>query len=135
MLHGILSRKWRDVIAEQTKERVQCKASHMVKVIWKKMFMPMWNQRNKIIHTEDSIAVTREHEMLDKTLDRFILNFRELLHHMQYNLSEYTEEQTEHWGINAKREMVNILIAVRLSYASMLWKGDGKKSLIADFWN
>ena len=43
MLCGILSRKWRDAIAEHTKERVQCKSSHLVKVIWKQMFMPMWN--------------------------------------------------------------------------------------------
>ena len=51
MLRGILSRKWRDENAEYTKKRVQCKASHLLKVIWKQMFMPMWKQRNKILHT------------------------------------------------------------------------------------
>ena len=97
MLLGILSRRWRDAITKHTKERVQCKASHLVKVIWKQMFMPMWSKQNKILHTKDIIAVTREHEILDKTLDRFRLNLRELLHHTQYNLAEFTEEQTQHW--------------------------------------
>ena len=90
--------------------------------------MPMWNQQNKILHTEDSIAVTREHEVLEKTLDSFRLNFRDLLYYSQYNLAEYTEKQTQHWGINTKREMVNILIAARLSYAAMLRKGDRRQS-------
>ena len=119
---------------EHTKERVQCKAGHLVKVIRKQVFMPMWNHRNKILHTEDSIAVTREHKMLDKTLARFRLNFEELLHHTQYNLAEYTEEQTQQWGIDTKIEMVNILIAARLSYAARLRKGYRKQSLITDYW-
>ena len=119
---------------EHTKERVQCKAGHLVKVVWKQVFMPMWNQRNKILHTKYSIAATREHEMLDKTLVRFLLNFIELLHHMQYNLGEYTEEQIQQWGIDTNREMVNILVAARLSYAAMLRKGDRKQSLITDYW-
>ena len=71
MLRGILRKKWRDAIAEHTKERVRCKAGHLVKVIWKQVFIPMWNQQNKILHTKDSISVTRENEMLDKTLARF----------------------------------------------------------------
>ena len=71
--------------------------------------------------------------MLDKTLERFQLNFRELLHHTQYNLAEYTEEQTQYWVIDTKREMVNILIAARLSYASMIWKGDRRQSLITEY--
>ena len=71
--------------------------------------------------------------MLDKTLDRFRLNFRELLNHTQYNLAEYTEEQMQHWGVDTKREMVNILISSRLSYAAMLGKGDRKQSLITDY--
>ena len=35
MLRGILSTKWRDAITEHTKERVQCKAGHLVKVIYR----------------------------------------------------------------------------------------------------
>ena len=96
--------KWRDAIEEHTKERVHSKVGHLVKVVWKQVFMPMWNQRNKILHTKDIIAATREHEMLEKTLVRFRLNFRELLHHTQYNLAEYTEEQIKQWGIDTKRE-------------------------------
>ena len=66
MLRGVLSRKLRDAIAEYTKEIIHSKAGNLVKVIWKQMFMPMWNQQNKILHTEDSVAVIREHEMLEK---------------------------------------------------------------------
>ena len=134
MLRGILSRKWRDAIAEYTMERTHSKAGHLVKVIWKQVFMPMWNQRIKILHTKDSVAVIREHEILEKTLVRFRLNFRDLLHHTQYNLVEYTEEKITQWDINMKREMVNILLASRLSYAAMLRKGDRKQSIITDFW-
>ena len=43
-LRGILSRRWRYAIAEHTKERVQCKAGHLVKVIWKQVFISMRNQ-------------------------------------------------------------------------------------------
>ena len=78
MLRGILSRKWREAIAEYTKERIHSKVCRLVKVTWKQVFMPMWNQWNKILHTEDSIAVTREHEMMEKALTRFRLNFREI---------------------------------------------------------
>ena len=74
-----------------------------MKIMWKQLFIPMRNQWNKILHTEDSVAATREHEMLDKTLDRFRLNFKELLHHTHYNLAEYTEQQTQHWGIDTKK--------------------------------
>ena len=86
MLRGILSRKWRDAIAEYTKERIHSKVGHLVKVIWKQVFKPMWNQRNKVLHTEDSVAIMKEQEMLEKTFIRFQHNFRELLHYMQYIL-------------------------------------------------
>ena len=119
---------------EYTKERVHSKAGHLVKVIWKQVFMPMWNQHNKILHTVDSVAVIREQEMLEKKLVRFRHNFRELLHHTQYNLVEYSEDQIMQWGIDTKREMVNIFLAARLSYAATLWKGDRKQSSITDFW-
>ena len=123
MLRGILSRKWWDAFEEYTKERIHSKSGHLVKVIWKQVLMPMWNQHNKILHTVDSVAVIREQEMLEKTLVRFRLNYRELLHHTQYNFVEYSEEQITQWVIDTKREMVNILLAARLSYAAMLWKG------------
>ena len=133
MLQGILSSKWRDEIAEYTKERVHCKASHLLKVIWKQFFIPIWNKRNKILHTEYSVAFTREHEIFDKTLDMFRLNYRELLHYSDYNLAEYTEDQTKHWGLDTKREIVKILIAARLIYASMIRKGDRRQLLITDY--
>ena len=44
MLRGILSRKWRDAIAEYTKERISSKEGHLIKVIWKQVFKPLWNQ-------------------------------------------------------------------------------------------
>ena len=134
MMRGILSVKWRDEIAEYTKERIHSKAGQLVKVIWKQVFMPLWNQCNKILHTVDSVEVIREQEMLEKTLVRFRLNYRELLHYTKYNLVEYSEEKITQWVIDTKREMLNILMAARLSYAAMLWKGDRKQSLITYFW-
>ena len=60
MLRGILSRKWRDAIAEYTKEKFSSKAGHLVKVIWKQVLNPMWNHRNMILHTEESVASIKE---------------------------------------------------------------------------
>ena len=87
----------------------------------------MWNQRNAVLHTEGSIARVKENELLEATLHRFKQNYRDLLHYTQYNLVEYTDEQIEHWGLDTKREMVNILVAVRLSYTAMLRKGDKRQ--------
>ena len=72
--------------------------------------------------------------MLDLTLTRFQHNFWELLHYTQYSLVDYTEKQIMKWGMDKKREMVNILLAARLSYAAILQKGDKKQSLITDYW-
>ena len=47
---------------------------------------------------------------------------------------EYTEEQIEHWGLDTKQEMGNILVAARLSYIAMLQKGDKRQLLITDYW-
>ena len=76
MLGGILSKKWQEAIAEHTKERVGSKMGHLVKVIWKQVFKPMWNQRNAILHTEGSAASIKENELLEATLIRFKQNFR-----------------------------------------------------------
>ena len=134
MLRGIVSRKWQDAIAGYTKERVSSKAGHLVKVIWKQVFKSLWNQHNMFLHTEGSAESTKEHEMLKTTLIRFRQNFRDLLHYMQYNLVEYTDDQIMHWGMDRKREMVNILLAASLSYAAMLRKGDKRQFLITDHW-
>ena len=72
--------------------------------------------------------------MLESTLIRFRHNFRDLLHYTQYNLVEYTDDKIMHWEMDTKREMVNILLAARLSYAAMLRKDDKKQLLITDFW-
>ena len=80
MLRGILIRKWQDAIEGYTKERVGSKAGHLVKVIWKQVFKPLWNQRNSILHTEGSAASIKENELLEATLIRFKQNFRDLLH-------------------------------------------------------
>ena len=128
------SRKWQDAIAGYTKERVSSKAGHLVKVIWKQVFKPLWNQRNAIFHTEGSAASIKENELLETTLIRFRQNFRELLNYTQYNLVDYTDDQIKYWGMDTKKEMVNILLAARLTYAAMLRKGDKRQSLITDYW-
>ena len=51
-----------------TKERIGSKASQLVKVMWKQLFLPLWTQRNTIMHSETSISNVREKEMLEKTL-------------------------------------------------------------------
>ena len=60
MLRGVLSIKWREAIATYTKERIGSKASYLVKVIWKQLFLPLWNQRNATLHSETSISKMRE---------------------------------------------------------------------------
>ena len=57
--------------------------------------------------------------MLEKTLQMFKQNFRELVHYTQYHLVDYTDEQVERWSIATKREMVSILMADRLSYTKL----------------
>ena len=118
-----MSSKWQNAIAGYTQERVGIKAVHLVKVIWKQVFKPLWNQCNTIIHTEGSAASIKVTELLEATLIRLKQKFRELLHYTQYNLVEYTDDQIMHWGMDMKREMVNILLAARLSYAAMMRKG------------
>ena len=88
MLQGILSKKRQEAIALYTKERVGSKAGHLVKVIWKQVFKPMWNQHNAFLHTEGIAARVRENELLEATLIRFKQSFRDLLHYRQYNLLE-----------------------------------------------
>ena len=117
-----------------TKARIGSKASHLVKVMWKQLFLPLWTQRNTILHSETSIIKMREKEMLEKTLRMFKQNFREMVHYTQYHLVEYTDEQVEQWSIDTKREMVSILMAVRLSYTKLTREGDKKQSLITDYW-
>ena len=134
MLRGILSRKWQDAIAGYKKERVSSKAGHLVKVIWKQVFKPLWNQRNVILHTEGSAESIKENELLKATLIRIKQNIRDLLHYMQYNLVEYTDDQIMHWRMDTKMEMVNILLTARFSYAAMLRKGEKRQSLITDYW-
>ena len=134
MLRGISSTKWRAAIATFTKERIGSKTSHLVKVMWKQLFLPIWTQRNTILHSETSISKMREKEMLEKTLWMFKQNFREMVHYMQYHLVEYTDEQIEQWSIATKREMVSILMAARLSYTKLTREGDKKQSLITDYW-
>ena len=93
MLRGILSKKWRKAIATFTKERIGSKASQLVKVIWKQLFLPLWNQCNATLHSETSISKMREKEMLEKTLQTFKQSYRELVHYTQYHLVEYMDEQ------------------------------------------
>ena len=88
----------------------------------------MWNQRNKILHTDDIYAVTSEHEMLNTTLNMFRKNLRVFLHYLQYNMVKYTGDQLQKWSIDTKTEVANILIAARFSYATMLKREDRKKS-------
>ena len=116
MLRGILSEKWRKAIATFTKERIGCKASQLVKVIWKQLFIPIWNQRNATLHSDTSFSTMREKEMLEKTLHKFKQNYRDLVYYTQYHLVEYTDYQIEGWSIATKREMVSILIESQLSY-------------------
>ena len=72
--------------------------------------------------------------MLEKTLQTFKQNFRELVHYTQYHIVECTDEQIERWGIATKREMVSILMAARLSYTRLSRERYKKQSLITDFW-
>ena len=57
-----------------TKERIGIKASHLVKVMWRQSFLPLWTQRNAILHSETSISKMREKETLEKTLRMFKQN-------------------------------------------------------------
>ena len=55
-----MRKKWREAIAMFIKERIGSKASQLVKVMWKQLFLPIWTQRNTILHSETSISKMRE---------------------------------------------------------------------------
>ena len=76
----------------------------------------------------------QEHETLNETLQMVKYNHRELIHYTQYHLVGYMEDHISQWGIDTKREMVSLLVAARLSYISLLQKGDWRQSLIKDYW-
>ena len=78
--------------------------------------------------------IQREHETLNETLRMVKDNHRSLIHHTQYHLIYYTEDHICQWGIDTKREMLSLLVAARLSYSSLLQKGDWRQSLITEFW-
>ena len=98
-------------------------------------FFPIWNQRNVLLHKEGSYAIQSKHDTLNETLRMVRENHRKLIHHSQYHLIDYTEDHIGWWGIDTKREMLSLLVAARLSYNSLLPKGDQRQSLITDYWN
>ena len=103
-------------------------------MIWKQFFIPIWNQHNASLQSDTSVAAMRDEEMLDKTLHKFKLNYRELLHYTQYHLVDYTDDQIERWSIDKKQKMVSILRAARLSYMRSVRDRDNKQSLITGYW-
>ena len=134
MLRGFLSSKWRKAIEHHTKVQASSKSAQLISSLWKTYFLPIWNQQNSLLHQEGSFAIQREHETMNATLRMVKENHWSLIHHSQYHLVEYTEDQIGWWGIDTKREMVSLLVAVRLSYNSLLQKGDRRQSLITDYW-
>ena len=134
MLRGFLSSKWRKAIEHHTKVRTSSKSAKLISSLWKTFFFPIWNQKNSLLHQEGSFAIQREHETLNETLRTVKENHRSLIHHSQYHLIDYTEDHIDWWGIDTKREMVSLLVAARLSYNSLLQKGDRRQSLITDYW-
>ena len=134
MLCGFLSNKWCKAIEHHTKMRTSSKSAQLVSSLWKMYFFPIWNQRNSLLHQEGSYAIQREHEKLNETLQMVKDNHRSLIHHSQYHLVDYTEDHIGRWGIDTKREMISLLVAARLSYNSLLQKGDRRQSLITDYW-
>ena len=95
MLRGFLSAIWRTTIKKFTKERVQSKSGHLAQMVKRKLFIPLWNQRNSIIHSGSSFCLNREHERLENTLEMCKNQYRELLHHSQYYLVDYTMEHVK----------------------------------------
>ena len=75
-----------------------------------------------------------EHETLNETFWMVKHNHRELIHYTQYHLVDYTKDHISRWVIDTKQEMVSFLVAARLSYISLLQKGDQRQSLIIDYW-
>ena len=134
MLRGCLSSKWHKAIEHHTKVQTSSKSAQLVSSLWKMYFFPIWNQHNVLLHKEGSYAIQREHETLNETLRTVKDNHRSLIHHSQYHLIDYTEDHIVRWGIDTKREMVSLLVAARLSYNSLLQKGDQRQSLITDYW-
>ena len=134
MLRGFLSSKWRKAIENHKKVRASSKSAQLISSLWKTYFLPIWNQQNSLLHQEGIFAIQREHETLNATLRMVKENHRSLIHHSQYHLIEYTEDHIGWWGMDTKREMVSLLVAARLSYNSLLQKGDRRQSLIADYW-
>ena len=134
MLRGFVSNKCRTAIEHHTKVRASSKSAQLISSLWKTYFLPIWNQQNSLLHQEGSFAIQREHETLNATLRVMKENHRSLMHHSQYHLVEYTEDNIDRWGIDTKREMVSLLVAARLSYNSLLQKGDRRQSVITDYW-
>ena len=131
---GFSEQQMAQAIEHHTKVRTSSKSAQLISSLWKTFFFPIWNQLNSLLHQEGSFAIQREHETLNATLRMVKENHRSLIHHSQNHLVEYTEYHIGRWGIDTKREMVNSLVAARLSYNSLLQKGDWRQSLITDYW-
>ena len=134
LLHGFLSKKLREVIGQLATERIASKSAQLTKVSWRNVCFPVWNQRNELLHLGISYVSTKENEVLEETQRMIEAQHRELIHCTQYHLVDYTEEQITGWERDTKREMVNILMVARVSYAELTKKGDPKQSLITDYW-
>ena len=134
MLRGFLSSKWHKAIEHHTNVQTSSKSAQLISSLWKTYFFPIWNQRNYLLHQEGIFSIQRKHETLNAAPRMVKENHWSLIHHSQYHLVEYTEDHIGRWGIDTKQEMVSLLVAARLSYNSLLQKGDRRQSLITDYW-
>ena len=134
LLRGFLSNKWRIAMEKYTKVRVDSKISLLVTVLWKKLYFSVWNQRNALLHKDGCMVHKRETELLERTLCEVREKHQEMINYTQYQLVDYTDDQIGRWNIDTKREMVSVLVAVRISYAELLKTGEQKQSLITDYW-
>jgi hypothetical protein len=115
-LRGYLCKGWLHDIQRYTNTQVDRKCKSMFIGLWDYLFMPIWEQRNNILHIPDNIVTTTEHNMLNDELLDWKRHKRERFHHTQYHLTEYDADEICKWTLQHKHNTIKLLQTSHKNY-------------------
>jgi hypothetical protein len=91
-LRGYLCKGWLKDIQKYTTSHVDRKCKAMFISLWDCLFLPVWEQRNNILHVPNNIVTVTEHKTLDAELLDWKLHHRDrFFHYTQYHLTSFTQ--------------------------------------------
>ena len=133
MLRGFLAVGWQDAIKSTGARQPERKMNALLRLVWDGIVLPLWHQRNDIMHQKENKNREKEDSSLAEKIQWYVAHRHEVMSLHDTFLAEIDVSTLHRLRTDTKREWVRHLEKARAAYENELKQKEKRQHVITRY--